>query len=85
MALVLGNGFGVGKWLWCWGMAILFANGYGVGEIGFFIFYFNFLAGFGAQVQESIFGRLFFQTLTISGAEWVFSEVRAGNHAAPQS
>jgi len=60
-------------------------NGYGAGEIGFFIFYFIFLAGFGVEVQESLFGRLFFQTLTISGAEWVFSEVRAGNHAAPQS
>jgi hypothetical protein len=50
MALVLGNGFGVGKWLWCWGMAMMFANGYGVGEIGFLIFYFNFSAGLGAQV-----------------------------------
>jgi hypothetical protein len=37
------------------------------------------------EVHESHFGLGYFQTLMISGAEGVFSEVRASNHAAPQS
>ena len=80
-----GDGYGVGEWPCCWVMARVLANGYVVGEIGFFIIFIIFLAGFGVEVQESLFGRLFFQTLMISGAQWVFSELRAGNHAAPQS
>jgi len=39
-------------------MAMMLANGYDVGEIGFFIFYFIFLAGFGVEVQESLSGYL---------------------------
>jgi hypothetical protein len=74
IASCIGDAYGVDELLSCWGMAMVLV------KLAFFFF-----AGFGVEVQQSLFGRLFFQTLTISGAEWVFSEVRAGNHAAPQS